>query len=222
MEENRKEILEALNFRHSCKEFIADKIIPQEDFALIMEAAHLSPSSFGFEPWKFLVVQSPALREKLRAVAWGAQKQLPSASHFLVLLARTGREVRPESDYIRTIMQDVQHLPDDFYTAKKGRVEDFFRNDIKIWDSDEEMFLWASKQVYIALGNMLLTAACLKIDSCPIEGFNRDKVEEILQNEGLMNREEFGVCCMAAFGYRKNNQGPRLRRDIGSIFEWIG
>ena len=222
MEEIRKRIMETINFRHACKEFKEGCTIPEEDFAVIMEAARLSPSSFGFEPWKMLIVQDMPLREKIRAVAWGAQKQLPTASHFLILLARKRNELLPDSPYLSEIMQDVQHLSGEKYGAKKARVETFLKKDFKIWQGEEAMFWWASRQTYIALSNMMTAAAWMKIDSCPIEGFDRDRVEQILEEEGVLDREKFGVCCMAAFGYRKNEQGQKLRRDLSRVFMRIG
>ena len=84
------------------------------------------------------------------------------------------------------------------------------------------MFWWTSRQTYIALSNMLTAAAWMKIDSCAIEGFDREAAEEILEKEGVLNRDTFGVCCMAAFGYRKNAQGEKTRRKLSDVFERIG
>ena len=82
-----EQFLEAMRFRHACKEFDSSRRIPETEFEAILEAGRLSPSSFGFEPWKFLVVQSMSLREKMRDVCWGGQGQLPTASHVVVLLS---------------------------------------------------------------------------------------------------------------------------------------
>ena len=76
----KEQVLNAYHFRHACKEFDADRKIPKEDFDFILETARLSPSSFGLEPWKFLVVQNRAVREKIRSVSWGTQRQLPDAA----------------------------------------------------------------------------------------------------------------------------------------------
>ena len=75
-------IIDAYYFRHACKTFDADKTISDQDFATILETGRLSPSSFGYEPWRFLVVQDRALRDKLKPAVWGAQGTLPTASHF--------------------------------------------------------------------------------------------------------------------------------------------
>ncbi|MEI6100646.1 MAG: NAD(P)H-dependent oxidoreductase [Eubacteriales bacterium] len=220
MKETRETIREAFAFRHACKEF-DEVLIPQEDFAVIMEAARLSPSSFGFEPWSVLVVQDKSLREKLLPVSWGAQKQLPTASHFCILLARRCHDLQPDSDYLQRIIQNVQQLPEEMQQAKKARYENFLKNDIKIWGNDAALFEWACRQTYILLGNMMTAAAFLKIDSCPIEGFDRDLVEKILSGEGVLNKDKFGVSCMVAFGYRKKDPRTKTRRDIASVFNWI-
>ena len=128
----------------------------------------------------------------------------------------------PDSEYLSDIIQEIQHFSAEKYGAKKTRYENFLKNDFKIWQGEEAMFWWASRQTYIALSNMLTAAAWMKIDSCAIEGFDREKVERILEEEGALDKEKFGVCCMAAFGYRKNVQGQKMRRDLPRVFERIG
>ena len=100
--------LEALRFRFACKKFDASKKINEKDFQTILEAGRLSPSSFGFEPWEFIVAQNRELREEIRAVSWGAQGQLPTASHFIIILARMPESMSPDSSYIQnTIMREM-------------------------------------------------------------------------------------------------------------------
>ncbi len=110
-EQRKERILEAYRFRHACKEFDATKSISKEDFDFILETGRLSLSSFGFEPWKFLVVQNMDLRTKLLPVTWGAQKQLPTASHFVIILARTKPSMVADSAYIQYMMKDVRSSP---------------------------------------------------------------------------------------------------------------
>ena len=83
----KEDILNAFNYRHATKEFDATKTISDADMKFILETAHLSPSSFGFEPWHFVVVQDKELRELLKPVAWGAPLKLDTASHFVLGLA---------------------------------------------------------------------------------------------------------------------------------------
>lgn len=212
-------LMQAFQTRYACKNFDPSRQISDKDFQMILEAGRLSPSSFGFEPWKFLVIQNKALRQKLFPIAWGAQKSLSGASHFLILLTR--KQLTYQSDYIDYIMQDIQHLPADMIQIRKQFFENFQRHDFQLLDNERALFDWTSKQSYIALANMLTTAAYLGIDSCPIEGFNRVEVETLLNAEGLLDPKEFGVSVMAGFGYRNETPRPKTRRPISEIIQWV-
>ncbi len=214
-------ILDALYFRHATKVFDPDRKITEEDFQLILEAARLSPSSVGFEPWKFVVVQNMELREKLREVTWGAQKSLPTASHFVVILAR--RDVRYDSEYVAYISKEIRQLPEDIYqNAVLGRYKTFQESDLHLLDNERTLLDWSSKQTYIALANMMTVAALMGIDSCPIEGYDMDKVHDILDEAGLLEDGKLEISVMAAFGYRAHDpKRPKLRQPMERIVQWI-
>ncbi|SMC23475.1 Nitroreductase [Clostridium acidisoli DSM 12555] len=214
-------ILDAFKFRHACKQFDATKVVSEEDFNTILDAGRLSPSSFGFEPWKFLVVQDPKIKEKLYPVAWGAQNSFNGASHFVILLARKKIDTLYNSDYIMKIMTEVQKLPSNIAQERKGYFENFQRSDFKLLESDRALYDWASKQTYIAMANMLTTAAFLGIDSCPIEGFNIEAVEKILEENNIIDTKHFGVSVMASFGYRKNEPYPKTRQSIEEVVQFV-
>lgn len=221
MEEKKEAILKAHAFRRAIKEFEVDQKISDEDFNFILEIGRMSPSSFGWEPWKFLVVQNMAIREKLMEPSWGAQRQLPSASHFVVLLARKAADMRPGSDYLSYISKEVDHLPEEAEKVKLDFFGKFQQNEFDLTD-DRKLFDWAGKQVYIALANMMTAAAEIGIDSCPIEGFDQKKVEEILAEEGLVDTDHLGVAAMVAFGYRKEDSPfPQTRQSIENVVEWV-
>ncbi|WIY60702.1 NAD(P)H-dependent oxidoreductase [Bacillus arachidis] len=222
MKPTKEEILKAYQFRHACKEFDVNKKIPDEDFHFILETGRLSPSSFGFEPWRFVVIQNQELRNKLLPVAWGAQKQLPTASHFVIILARKKEEMIYNSSYISNFMKNIQHLPEEVITMKRGFYKEFQESDFQLLESDRAMFDWASRQTYIALGNMMTAAAQIGIDSCPIEGFNKEKVEAVLKEEGILSDESFGVSVLVAFGYRAEEpKHDKTRQSMDTIVEWI-
>lgn len=222
MEHTKEEILKAYHFRHACKEFDVNKKISDEDFHFILETGRLSPSSFGFEPWKFVVIQNQELRNKLLPVAWGAQKQLPTASHFIVILARKKEEMLYNSSYISNFMKNIQQLPEEVVTMKRGFYKEFQESDFQLLESDRAMFDWASKQTYIALGNMMTAAAQIGIDSCPIEGFHQEKVTAILKEEGIISDDTFGVSVLAAFGYRAEEpKHNKTRQTMDKVVEWI-
>lgn len=221
MNTKNQAIINAFQFRHACKQFDSTKVVSKEDFNTILEAGHLSPSSFGFEPWKFLVVQDVKLREKLFPVSWGAQNSFNGASHFVILLTRKKVDTIYSSEYVTKIMSEVQNLPKEVADGKRAAFESFQKNDFNLLESDRAVFDWASKQTYIALGNMLTTAAFLEIDSCPIEGFNIEKVEKILKEEGILDTERFGVSVMASFGYRAREPYQKTRQPLDAIVQWI-
>lgn len=221
MNDKNQQILDAIQNRYACKKFDKDRIISEEDFNTILEAGRLSPSSFGFEPWKFLVIQKEEVRNKLLPVAWGAQNSLKGASHFVILLARRGKDVVSDADYIWNIMTEVQRLPENIALQKKEFFGNFQKNDFKLLENERTAYDWASKQTYIALANMLTTAAFLGIDSCPIEGFNIEAVEKLLEEENILDSEHFGVSLMAGFGYRAQEPSVKTRRPLSEVVQWV-
>ena len=217
---DKQTVLDAFNFRHACKEFDADRQISPEDFAFILETGRLSPSSFGFEPWRFLVIQDMALRERLLPVTWGAKKQFPTASHVIAILVRKG-DMRHDSDYLQHFMRDVKKLSPEAIQTRTGVYRKFQESDFKLLDSERALFDWACKQAYIALANMMTGAALIGIDSCPIEGFELDGAEKVLSEAGILNPAHFGLAVMVAFGYRKNPQPEKTRQAMSQVVQWV-
>lgn len=212
--------IEAMQFRHATKEFNPEKKISDEEFNSILEIGRLSPSSFGFEPWQFIVVQNPDLREKMKAFCWGAQGQLPTASHFVIILSRKTNSMHYASSYINHMMNNVKQLPEDVVPIYSQFYENFQKDDFKLLESDRAMFDWATKQTYIALANMMTGAAYLGIDSCPMEGFDLEKTEDFLKNDLDINTDKFGPAVMVAFGYRKEEPRPKTRQSLDAISTW--
>jgi nitroreductase len=216
---DKQAVLQAFNFRHACKTFDPERKIPDEDFRMILETGRLSPSSFGFEPWRFLVVQDMALREKLRAVSWGAQGQFPTASHVIAILARK-EDMRPGSDYTENFMRNVQKMSDEAIARRHTFYPQFHETDFHLQDP-RTLFDWSCRQAYIALANMMTAAALIGIDSCPIEGFNRENAEAVLNEAGLLEGRRFGLAVMAAFGYRVNPQPVKTRQAMEEVVRWV-
>jgi len=217
---NKKEILDAFWFRHACKEFDKEKKISADDFNYILETARLSPSSFGFEPWHFIVVQRKEMRDKLKNGAWGAELKLDTASHFVVALSMKSVRTKYDSPYLAKFMKEVQQLPQEVVEMKSNIYENFQKKDFNLND-DASLFTWATKQTYIALGNMLTAAALIGIDSCPIEGFNPEATNKILKEEMGVDTDVYGIAYMAAFGYRKQEPHDKTRRSLEEITTWL-
>ena len=217
---SKEAILDAFQFRHACKQFDPDKKISEADFRFILEAGRLSPSSFGIEPWRFVIIQNPDLRAKLKEVTWGAQGHLPTASHYVAILCRKG-DMRFDSDYVDQFMRQVQKLPEDAIQMRRARFQKFQEHDLKLLESPRALFDWACKQAYIALGNMMTAAALIGIDSCAIEGFDQEKTETVLANAGILDRDHFGLAVMVAFGYRNKPQPTKTRQALEDMTVWV-
>ncbi|WP_242402282.1 NAD(P)H-dependent oxidoreductase [Methylophilus sp. OH31] len=215
----KQAILDAFNFRHACKEFDASKQIPAEEFELILEAARLSPSSFGFEPWHFIVVQDKALRESLKQHAWGAPLKLDTASHFVLCLAMKSPFLDADSPYLPQFMREVQHHPEDIAKMRLGFYKQFQQSDFDLTD-ERKLFDWASKQCYLPLANMMTVAAMRGIDSCPIEGFKQKETDALLAEQFGVNLQEYGLAYMVAFGYRKHEPKAKTRRALSQVVTW--
>lgn len=217
----KNEILSAFRFRHATKDFDPNKKISAADFDYILETGRLSPSSYGFEPWKFVIVQNKNVRAKLAEYATGARRQLSSASHFIIVLSRLPKDMVADSDYIKRMLEHVQKLSPETLQAKQNNYDHFLKTGFAIEDDPRVMFEWACRQTYIALGNMMTAAALIGIDSCPIEGFIREKISEVLVAEGIMDPEHFGISVMAAFGYRLHDPSEKTRRCSQEVVEWV-
>lgn len=205
--------LDIINFRHACKIFDESKKIRAADFEFILEAGRLSPSSTGLEQWDFVIVQNPQMREKIREKSWG-QVQITSCSHLVVVLAKIA-DIKSDSKYVSDM---IERRPDKTPEAHAGRVKfykDFLIGNFK--DDDELIFQWSHEQCLFAALNMMNAAASIGIDSCPIEGFERDEVGKILGIDFSKHR----VAILVPFGYRLNEQPPKYRRPMSDVVSWI-
>lgn len=203
---NSDEIIQIFKRRYACKKFDASKSIADSDFATILESGRLSPSSFGFEPWHFVVLpnkteRQKTLREKLKQTVWGGIHALDSASHVVILLARKRTDLLPDSDYLQNLMANVHKIPPQGIQLRRDYFANFGEKEWGFLNDDAATFAWSARQCYIALGNMMTTAAALNIDSCAIEGFNLKETSTLLEKEGVLDSNHFGLAVMVGFGF---------------------
>jgi nitroreductase len=201
----------AMGFRHACKLFDDTKKISDDDMMQILEAGRKSPSAFGMEPWKFLVTTDDELKAKLKP-ACKNQIQVTSCSHLMIILAAIESVKLTSSDIKkRFLTKGIPPQKLDFYlNLYAEHLEDTLNN-------DENIYNWTSKQTFIAAANMMTSAAFIGIDSCPLEGFNKEETEQIL---GL-DTKEFQVALVLPFGYRAKPQPKQLRKPMSEILEFI-
>ncbi|MGL5415084.1 MAG: NAD(P)H-dependent oxidoreductase [Clostridium sp.] len=216
----REEVIDIFNFRFATKEFNGKKV-SDEDMNTIAETARLSPSSFGLEPWKFLVVSNEELMKEIAKVSWGFQRQIEGVSHIIIALTRNGKDLEADSKYVHDLWINTKGVDEEFLKGLLPVLGEF--QNVNMGDNKEEKLLeWGKRQTYIALGNMMTGAAMIGVDSCAIEGFDKEKVEEILVKKGILDKEKFDLTYFVAFGYRKENPSrEKARLEAKDVIEWI-
>lgn len=214
----KQQVLDAFHFRCATRYYDPERKISKEDFDYILELGRLSPSSVGSEPWQFLVVQNPELRQALKPVSWGMATQLDDASHVVVILAN--KHMRYDSEDFRANLAR-RGLTEEQMQANMATYQRFQTEHINVLENDRTLFDWASKQTYIALANMMTGAALIGIDSCPIEGFNYAEVNRILAQTGAYDAEKYAVSVAVTFGYRAKDIRPKYRKPLNEIVHWI-
>lgn len=212
----RQQIVATANRRYATKKYDPTKHISDADWQTILEAGRLSPSSFGYEPWRFLLINSQQIRDDIRPFAWGAVNSLNGADKILIILART--DVTYDSDYVKNLVENVKGKHYSPASAPSQHFKNFQERDLKL-DSNRARFDWASKQTYIAMANMMTAAAELDIDSCPIEGFNYAQMNDYLASKGFMDPTKWRVSVLVSFGYRDQPIKPKVRQPLSDIYQ---
>ena len=207
-------IIEGLNWRYATKRFDASKKVKPEDLKVIMEAVRLSASSYGLQLYKVLVIEDQELRERLKSASWG-QSQITDASQLIVFCNYTDVTDENIDEYI-DLKAETQGLDKeglkDYGNMMKGSMAGL---------SEAQKSIWTAKQTYIALGNLLATCSMLKIEACPMEGFEPAKYNEIL---GLTEKG-LNAAVIATIGYRseedKTQHLKKVRKPSEVLFETI-
>lgn len=202
----------ALNWRYATKTFDPSKTIPEDAWSALLNSLVLAPSSFGLQPWKFIVVNDPDLRARLREKSWG-QAQLTEADKLVVLATRT--DMTPED-----ISRWIERLAE-VQSQSTGELEGF----AKIVEGFcqrmpvEARHAWNVRQTYIALGQFMTSAAVIGIDTCPLEGIDPAGYDEILELAG--SGYATSVACVA--GYRdpsdRSASRPKARFTRDEVIE---
>jgi nitroreductase len=199
------------NWRYATKKFDATKKVSKEDLETLKEAIRLSASSFGLQPYRILIIENPELRAKLQPAAWG-QSQIVDASQ-LIVFANITNFGETEIDASIANTTKTRGLPAD---ALKG-YGDFMKSKIVVLPEDVRN-TWASKQTYLALGNLMNAASELKIDVTPMEGFEPAQVNEIL---GL-GKLGLNATLLATIGYRHEEDATqhyaKVRKSNEELF----
>jgi len=190
-----QQLQEAFQWRYAVKKFDPIKKINQEQWKILEEALLYSPSSYGLQPWKFFVVQNPNLRTQLRAVSWN-QPQVEECSHYVVFT--TLRKVT--EDYIGSFIEQMVAIRGGD-TAQLDGYRKMMVGDLVNGGRSQIIQHWSQKQAYIAMGNLMHSAALLKIDSCPLEGIDPKAYDKILNLED----SAYSTAAAVALGHRASD-----------------
>ena len=196
-------LLERLNWRYAVKQFDSERVIPHDVWQALERGLILSPSSFGLQPWQFVVITSPELKRQLPSISWH-QTQPQDCSHMVVLTARRSLD----AEYVDHFLQSVADTRSVSLSSLSG-----YRNVIlkTVEETTDFHVHWNTRQVYIALGQLMTAAAMLGVDSCPMEGLDKAAYDQLL---GL-NETPYTTAVGCALGYRSENDkyatAPKVR-----------
>ena len=208
------QLLASLRWRYATKKFDASRKSPAGTWDAIEESLVLTPSSFGLQPWKFIVIQDPGVRANLSPESW-RQPQVTEASHYVVLTARTDLD-STDIDAWMARMCEVQGSSAEAVAPLDGMIRGFAQA-----MSHEARHAWNIRQVYIALGQLMASAALLGIDACPMEGISAAGYDHVLGLEG----SGYATVVACALGYRaaddKYAEMPKARFDRSRVISHL-
>ncbi len=167
-------LLEALRWRYATKVFDPSRTIPQDVWDTLATSLVLTPSSFGLQPYRFIVITDPELKAKLRPVSWG-QSQVTDCSHLVVFTAKRTMTEADVDHFIQRISEVRGVKPADL-----GGYRDMMVKTLVVGGRSGRVAEWAADQVYIALGQFMAAAALLGLDTCPMEGIDPAQYDAIL------------------------------------------
>ena len=196
-------ILESLNWRYATKKFDADRTLSDDQVNQILEAGNLAASSYGLQPYKFLVINNQELQDKLVPHSYN-QSQVADASHVIVIAVRTD----VDENYINAFAARIEKergldagAMDTYKGMMLGTVGKL---------PPEDLHDWSAKQTYIVLGTMLAAAAAMEIDACPMEGFVAEDYDELLD----LKSQNLRSVLVLPVGYRADDDAAQKQKKI--------
>jgi nitroreductase len=183
---------DALTWRYATKKFDPTKSVDAETWAALEDALVLTPSSYGLQPWKFLVITDPQIRETLKPLSWN-QAQVTDCSHYVVFAIKKNLTAEDVDNFVARTAE-VRNMTTESLSSYRNLMVGDVIHGPRSFNVNE----WATRQTYIALGNFMTSAALLGVDACPMEGIEPAGYDKVL---GLPERGLATVVACAA-GYR--------------------
>lgn len=198
----------ALRWRYATKKFDPNRVVSEPVIEALLDAANLAATSYGLQPFQFVVIQNQELQDKLVAASFG-QRQVADASHVIVIATRTDVDEKYISEYISMMEVQLGLDPDamgQYRNIMIGRLGDL---------SHEDRMEWAAKQAYIALGTMMTACASLEVDSCPMEGFVAEDYDALLD----LKSNKLHAAVVLPVGYRDNEDQTQHQSKVRKPLE---
>lgn len=207
-------IIDALNWRYATKKFDPNRKVSPEDMDTLKEALRLSASSMGLQPYRFLHITDPEVRKQLREVSFD-QPQITDASEMIVFAAKAAYTDADIDDFLEESQKRRGYTDDQIADRKKS-----IRKHVDGFEG-EELPNWTSRQLYIAVGQLLTTAAMMRIDACPMEGIKAPEYGRILK----LDEKDLKAFAVVTLGYRSEEDSlakePKIRLPREILFEKI-
>ena len=209
------QLIDSLEWRYATKAFKSDQKIPSDVWADLEKSLVLTPSSFGLQPWKFVVITDQAVKDSLVEHSWG-QQQVSNCSHMIVLCAKTEMTTEDTETFLASIVA-ARGVTRESLDGYAGMMSGFFGN----MDATQTLS-WAKNQVYIALGQLMSSAALVGVDACPMEGISPADYDRILGLEGT----GYTTAVACPLGYRADDDKyaelPKVRYAAAQMIKTIG
>ena len=205
-------IIKSLEWRYAAKKFDDKKMLSETQIHTLKEAFNLTATSYGLQPVKMVVIKNKEIQKQLVEHSWN-QEQVAQASHVIVICTQDSIKENDIEKYF-DLVKKTRNTPDEILNPFK----DYLKSDISN-KSEDQLAFWMKNQAYIALGNLLTVAAVEEIDSCPMEGFESDKYNELLD----LHEKGLNAAVIATIGYRSDDDSTqysrKVRKSINNLFE---
>ncbi len=200
-------IKDKLNWRYATKKFDDSKKLSKEKIEVLKQAFNLTPTSYGLQTMKLVIVSDDKTKSKLVNLCYG-QEQVENASHVLAICIQTNVNDKDVNDYFDNIIS-IRKTSEIVLSKYRKELKDFINSKTKTQIED-----WCINQAYIVLGNLMTVCAVEGIDACPMEGFLPDKVDELLELE----KHNLKSVLLLPVGYRAEDDMfadlKKVRKDL--------
>lgn len=184
-------IIEKLQWRYATKKFNPEKKLSEAKLTTLKEAFNLTALSYGLQTIKLVIVENKSTRESLLGLSYG-QRQVVDSSHLLILCIQTNIDKADVSQHFDSI-KHIRNTPNSVLEPFKNQLTSTIEN----MPPDKKVG-WATKQAYIALGNLMTVCAVEGVDACPMEGFNPSELDKVLD----LDKYSLNSVLMLPVGYR--------------------